>query len=404
MVETTATTAQRRCRRPSLWARFRGLFIVLLVLGALVGWYWWHRPQPLRLVGTYPCLVGSDTLIPLTTGFLSFLHERTIVLRGWDGRERWRVELPPDTGHWGPSPPEFGMSPDGRRCATLEPLIGAARVRLYREGTLYATQTLPLGMRFAREHEANLKVCNDGRAFLTVSMPSDDIAFILRDMTLLGRGHLPRGSIFTPDGTVAVSQWSGAQMAPITIKDGRITLGAPVSLTGEIALDEYAYDGSEIFPALYAPHTVIARDGTVTPLAGKPVKKFGKGWACSGTISPSSRYTAFERDGVSWMVNPTTGKGWKAKWGTSINSYDVTDDGRFVLLNKGTEVPPVVESLCEQMHVTLPSRSWLMIYERPGTLRAAIREGDEISSWWISPDGHALVLMEGNTRIRLLRW
>ncbi|HOS43234.1 MAG TPA: hypothetical protein PK794_06030 [Armatimonadota bacterium] len=403
MVDGTVPSVFPRRARPSWWRRLCAPLLLVLLLAGLAGW---RAPRPFRLVGVYPC-GPAYTLIPLTTGFLYFADEDTLLQRGPTGAVNWRVTLPPNTDGWGPTPSEFAVSPDGHLCVTLEPRAGIARLRLYREGTRIAVHDLRLPTRLRDPHNVNLKLLNDGRAFLTIEMATDALLFVVTEAALLGSGRIAKFCVFTPDGTLAVSAGRVTNIIPIHIANGAVRMSRSVPISASLDLNEYLYNGSDRYSALYAPHTIMEADGTIHLPTGKTLNRLGEDWRNTGIISPNSRYTAFENGaGTSRFYDPTTGDGWSTRWDVGVHTYDVTDDGRFVLLHRSMALPPLVESLCSLLGIRQPClyATYFLIYERPGILRAAYRNRDNVVSWWFSADGRTLALKEANARIRLLRW
>lgn len=387
--------------------RLHPLWLLVPLAAALVAWLWFTTPKRPHAIGSYPCL--GEILNPTDAGFFYQVDESTFAVRRWsDGALAWKVTIPAGAQQTPGSPGAvtlrlpamsntFCVSPNGRIFTAAVPDGRRVTVYTWRDGTEMGRVTLRL------RQAPMLLPRNDGRVFAYTGLPQSvttpETAYLVRNSAVEASGTLPPSSMLTPDaGLYVMPQATGFKFAKVTVKDGKITLGTPHTGTGNLNLDIYGYEGEYTYSALFAG-VVFTMEGLVYRADGT-VDQSSQSWSPDTTISPSSRTTLLTKDGRVRVLEPATGTHWDFR-ALPTRGGDVTDDGRFAMLWCERQVPQALRPLIE-LFPSAGDPDFVAIYERPGKLRAVMRRMD-FNSWWISPDGHHIIVSDGE-KMRLFKW
>lgn len=440
----------RRARKIT-WITFIIILGAMLCTGLLLYGIWYAtRPPGYRLIALITTHDRCDALIPCRNGFLFQEQEDFFALHDWEhGKINWQVTLQP--------PAVSAVSHSGRFFASIS---DDGHLRVWDNGSLISTsdlkQTFPIysqkPMRgkdgriiqrpyriFKYSNRVNMQVLDDGRVFM---WPLQQVE-LLRDtpLTLLQNGRViakqygrnighDEQFIISPDGNSVCTLHYSSQSrelefhyAALEMKDGRISLSDQSQTAQQNGILPWFWE-------------LYSSDGSVAP-TGAIYRSTD--WKYLNPDSFNFTFTRFIYDctGVSGFCyavplqgeldiknkipipSPLT-ENWAVQL-PGLSSYEVsfTPDGRYALIYRGPQqesFPWSLRGKCFFLANGSNGRGTLMLYERPGRLRAVLRgvnyqEFDRLYSWqfYPSPDGHALVTLLpnkshlGNTCL-LYRW
>lgn len=401
--DTSIITLQPVFQRHWLW-----WLLLVLPLAALIGWWRYATPARLKLVDTYA--TANSLLNPTQAGFFTQVEQDVYALTRWSGTPYWKVTVRGRlSGSFRPNPTREArcVSPNGRYLASVADEIRHLTVYTWDAGKRLRACALP-NETIVRHLRTDLLTRDDGRVL--VSIQTSNVQpfywfhrlYLVDGDRLVAQGTARGGGYLTPDGTLWLASLPGGkfQISPVTIANGTITLGSPRLVRGDYYLDLYGYPGCYNYPALYHG-AVMNTDGDIFRRDGRDVKA-PAGWVTIGNISPDNRWTLFRRGQRLRVVSPVTGDAWTMTVPYELENGDVTDDGRFVALRCVRELPDQFTRLLGQFNA-LPEGEMVAIFERPGRLRAVCQMSSD-STWWISPDGHALVRDYPDGSVKLFRW
>ncbi len=418
------------------------LFIIAPVVLLFAVW-WWQRPAQYHLVGKYVNQVGSRLLVPCAKGFLTQETATTFVFRDWEGKVCWRVtSATAKTQGWPRvidlptnNTPYFTISPNGRTFATATS-DGPQRVRvqIWRDGNPAGEHQLGVAFpelaapsrngkpRMVNWHRNLLRAFDSGQVMVQEKTTGPEWfaastmnVVLLDGAKVVARGAgLPLGTI-APDGKGCYGRGkSSVEYTALTVKDGRIVPGAPVTIPTRMHTDEY-FEWSGAALGAFANGVALAENGAVYH-DGKSVSGASAWHQLS--ISPDGEYALQQQQDSPQLrvFAPGSGDAWEFAGPDKKLIGDATMDGRHAFVGYTPHLPAALG----QLDGLLPSAGnwlrsklsgeYLLLYERPGRLRAQLSisadDVDTINSLWPSPDGHACVVMleSSPNECRLYRW
>ncbi len=374
---------------------------VLISLGLVLligGIWWWRQPAQYQVVARLSA--HDSTLLPCTKGFLLRTNAHTFVLYDWHGRVRWRASTADASGRATAGPTEFSVSPDGSFFAAAIVEDGRIHLRSWQEGHALYHGKLP---RTAHERY-RVKALDSGRIFAWAYTTPESTALAIAGTRIVARGTLLPHCVMAPDGgTVVGRQQNGVQYAGVIVRDGKITITPSLPIDEAVNLDDDPTLVTQT--AAFAGGAVVSRRGTVYRLDGGMTR--GSGWQ-HATISPQGTATLQTRGKECRIFLPATGAAWAFSLEGNLGG-DATDDGRYALVWKQVRLPELLvhdEPASGQARV---SRFELVLYERPGRVRARlpIRALPQEATWYPSPDGKAIAFnatrRDGGFRCRVYR-
>ena len=411
------------------------LLMVLIIAGLLFGFWRSTQPHSYRLVGTYPVTIPIDLIsLPGANGFFMRESETSCVMRDWrDGHVRWRVTISSQANFSTPSQFKFSLSDNGRYLAAITGIVPPDMIHpLHFAGIDLPPQLLlwdngvracNLPMPFTLPPNAHVMALDDGRVFVWHMTAKKGWMWLMRDARIVASCRLPDAlcnsltldSALSPDGQVLIVRRS-REFAYCTLQLTGRTLRVTQRYTSPfpIALF-YACNGQFCYSdlvqmkmntSLFTGGVVLTQEGAVFGARGLQSRT---GWSHT-LVAPGGRYTFQIRrwDGACRVFCPITGDYWAPRIRGNIHSGKVTGDGRYALVWY-SEWLPENQRVVKQ---NIPAEQ-LVLYERPGRLRARMRLAThpdnevlllDAANSYPSPDGHAVVMMDEQSAFRLYRW
>ncbi|MHB9134498.1 MAG: hypothetical protein ACYDBB_25785 [Armatimonadota bacterium] len=417
-----------------LWQRRWVRIVCLLTISALLGYgiYRRYSPPSLRLVARVP---GSNP-VACVAGCLVHTDEITATLVDWHtGKPLWHVSTPlkkTETGNTS----QTSISSDGRTYAAAVVRTGRMRLFIWRDGALTTDLLLPPLKDTIRFDSVAYGVHALENGHVLCWQPGYDGLHIYQASQgrLIARGLLPCPTFrekFSGYAQYPTASW--AIMAP----DGEtIALFEclPMPSVSSIYCWTLAVTGTTIRGT---PHTCFAPGDSIRLLAGgfyadctrmsvNPISsKVGavyKGWPhCdNGTAVVLGDDTGLQ------VVIPATQSQWTFPQPTGVMAYygsSVTPNGRFAVgyvaqTFDPARYPQPLRWALELTHIRMPRKTWLIVAERPGVIRAILpmkplefppvtgtrQRAVMIDRYLISPDGHALITENSDHECLLMRW
>jgi len=419
--------------------RTRRLLIVLAVLAGLAGWWWFSRPQEMRLVDVRPFILPiSDPYFTANADYILASRDESLspTAMRWDGTVRWHIMLPeavlPVTYANYSRKSNYSVSPRGRFCTALTVIGNSQRVMMWDEGRLLGSVSLPLTTRpWKGKTETVLAktiTLDNGQVFcLMRNVPGGSI-ILIEGGKVRAQGKLPAfpspikypmtSYHFGPDGQALIAAAGNAfNFYQITINGNSL----------RFKLNYTAKDGSH-WPVLTRDGFLITDDGAVYDRHGRI--SGSTGWNRNPPLieipTPNSAVLQVQyvplRMGANYLGNarildPHSGKIWKPSRPGPYKFCLSTPDGRYLLVAelRSEMTVTIVNWLWERQIIPAKlyyrdHRAYLCVYRKPGRICARVpffdNSDDSISIWnpqtrqrlefcaiSLSADGHTLRLV-----------
>jgi hypothetical protein len=391
----------------SAWSRWLLLMLAVVLLG---GWLWWQAPRPMRVVGTYPA--AEDTLQPCTTGFLYQTHSNELALREWDGTARWSQTLPPTLRmRFRSNKYNVYVSHNGRCYTELDKTKPRQiTVTIWVDGRRIGARTYKLPSPSMPINSAIfLHPLNNGQVLVfiykisrhTSKTAMTDI-FLQDGNHIIAQGSLPGLLDYSaPDARILLDIYNW-RLTRISIVGNHFVVSSFQKVTPNLELHNYGTDFFPLFPSLCNDSVAINDQGEVFHPNGSAIYMPGD-WRLLNTISPNGRWVMLRQGDMLKAFCPATGDGWTFR-SANGSEGDVTDDGRFVMITRQVLLPGALREIVGLIGFGTMEYKTAVIIERPGRVRAVLRIPDDVSSWWISPDGHRVAMMRNASKVVLYRW
>ncbi|MHB9133766.1 MAG: hypothetical protein ACYDBB_22100 [Armatimonadota bacterium] len=397
--------------------RRRWLSLAIIAL-ALLGWWWYSQPKPLRLVARQVLAKGAFSALParaMAAGVIWYdATHRTHHAARWDGTPLWtmgdvNVEYLVEAS---------AISPDLRTVAYVDATRRMPCLRIWQDGRLRSTVPLPSpNCQPPVVDQAGGVWCFSGSQLLRVE-----------GARLTARVTLPAGiTVFTgqlsPDaGALVAVNPAGLTYYALQVANGAVRL-RPI-YTVPITLPR----GRRVLDVNDKPWTMLSRDVLFLP-GGTRCNARGIAAGADGWVyrHPDERHGLTHYQTVTSAVVqdtdhpakarvllPATGQYWPLPQQDS-ELTTATPDGRYVLaMPRWLSYGPVMKMLhplatCwpwpNRLRDRLINSGSLAIYERPGRLRARAVSWSTIGNAWrlpvhnipldsmdlaLTPDGHTL--------------
>lgn len=396
-----------------------------------------HLPETvtrMKYVATFEMDGMGMDLLPTSAGFLTREGD-DYILHDWsDGHSRWRVSVPTEIGGWGQphsgwdeiNNSSFALSDDGRYFAASVVENDGVHIRRWHDGkidgeclVLASTGKPPKPGYYA------LTIGNNSRIFLAYAYDTANTApghlLALDGHRIIAKGMLPGSARMLPGGEMTIDSARNVLYA-VNVNNGRIRF---TSIARKIPFTLIQCPGNYLLAldgAVYTP------SGRVLPPSPAHSVDENDGWRLSGLGYQSKVWhtdqMVFSKGGTRHEVFSLANR---THWSfTSMPGMDggtASADGRYVLLHGKGDITDGPRDNQKPPLASGTDAVWL--YERPGTLRAALRYaaervvpfegaddprrvGESCNNWLLSPDGRSVVLKYqymgiGGTAV-LYRW
>lgn|GEM_PF-2473601 len=435
--------------------RVRWLGLLGIALGLLAGLWWYYTPRQLRVIarfshpgheqrgylGVYP---GMPHVISTAAGLL--IDEMpdsgatpnelplSVTLRDWDGRERWRVEIP---GYLPSS--QIKASPDGRTLAMLHGDNPGLSMVFWHDGKRTGKTFLPAEMRLYGTFPLELLAVTDaGQAWCRIPYRRDPLVVVdAHGLVARGTAPAPTGSgkrkmtqcYVSPDGTVMATTGRDSKRKPLleystlTIRNGRV-----------VANPRYTLHDSLL--TMREQGTLFCNSGDVYGPEGRLLK--GKGDPIpSNTINIGVDFfqtitdgIAIQREGEEVFVFPPRARQcWNIPRWADVEDATASRDGQFAFtFETGTRrMPRMLQPFADRSYRLTEwwqrqsSTPRLTVYQSPGRQQARMElhpagnnkslftiagaEAEYFDGLFLSPDGRRAVTLftgpESNRRSKI---
>ena len=383
--------------------RTRRFLIAIAILAALAGWWWFTRPQEMRLVSVRP--LALPFLYPYfraNTDYLlasSSYSNRSLMALWWDGTVRWHIVPPepvlPATCADYSKKSDYSISPSGRFCTAVIVVGKSQKVMLWDEGRLAGSVSLPLTTRLWRAKPetilAQTTTLDNGQVFCRLRNAPGGSLILIEKGKIRALGKLP----VPPTAKYGIDSW---QILP----DGRaliIAAGGPF-IYYRITIKGNSLRFIPVYTAKDKSHSpFITRDGFLVTDSGAVYDEHGRisgstGWhllipPINNTLTPRHSavlqvqsmevgYWPFHFNGIR-ILDPRTGETWDLKKRGPYQFCLSTTDGRYLL---AVETPADMnKSILYWLHERrlIPDKLYyrkdkihLYVYRRPGRLCARL--------------------------------
>jgi len=400
----------------------RRLLFAVVVLAMLAGSWFWLFHGTLRLAGSVAAsrLYARPPLVSQAGVVVWLKHGENYIdpaLLGWDGRIRWRADM---RLHVQVAATQ-AISPDGHLLAGLLIFNNAVTISTWRDGKLVSTVSFPVtDPVYDVFADLVLYVDNDGRVLACVSTFPEARVLEIREGRIVARGacasRLPESDDsfryrleFSPDGSALIGafkegngQYDNLEYFTLAVSDDRIRITRKFAcmvnrdlsvlpdgsmLTSDFIkgnLTDILIDAAGQHPLAHPfPYSVGQYRGNARCVVSQEMDR-GSHAAEEYPKRVSPPRIIDRRTGATWST--ATCRLW-------LDDAIASDDGRFAVLYG-----------CEKL-----SGKALCIFEQPGRLctRLPLTELHRLSTvndFYLSPDGHSLVIMNEEHGAMVYRW
>ena len=429
--------------------RTRRVLRVLAILAALAGWWWFSRPQEMRLVEVRLITIPKNSryrFIPGTEYLLVTSSMPSVAAMRGDGTVYWSIVSPkpmlPKNTYKYSDKIQLSVSDDGRYCLAVVPQMRVQKVMLWDQGRLISSSLLPLTFKQSKVNPTEIEtilsqstLLDNGQIFCLAKTEPTGSMILLDKGKILARGRLPAPSgvmpddvsyQVSPDGNVLIVSFTEGFTYYRINRVGnnlRCTLvytakEPPIQTAWGISVPNRPYITSNDFlvtdsGAIYDAH------GRVSGPSGW---RLGQGIR-SSAHQPTVLQGQYVRSDVlpiyntdSRILDPHTGETWGPAYLQPHLLGRTTPDGQYLLVDK--QPPQITRSIRDWLREQniLPGSMFhrtrkihLAVYRKPGRLCACLpvienygslsirnhKNGQwlELSDLSLSKDGHTLRCM-----------